>query len=395
MNALSCSGTLQLREMMSAPDMYRSLGLKPIINCATTYTRIGGSVMAPHVAQAMADAAGCFVSIPDLQEALGKRLAELTRNESAYVSNGAAAGLALSIAACVTGDDPSLMARLPNNLDGMKNEVIVHRTQRNWYDIAVRQVGVKLIEIGHIMETAPWELDAAINEKTAAVVYFAGTHLNRNTLPLEFVVERAHARGVPVIVDAAAQTPPISNLWHFTRECGADIAIFSGGKYLAGPQNSGLVVGSDAIIKNMRVNGPPNQRIGRAMKTSKESMMGLLAAVEHALSQDEAKLWQDWSATVDQWLDAWVERAPLGVDVWRDNQNEAGEPIPRVLMRFGRDAAWNRDQFIETLRGGDPIIEVVLNDPTSIAYSPHLLQGEEAAHVARVVNDLLLSGPLS
>ena len=129
------------------------------------------------------------------------------------------------------------------------------------------------------------------------------------------------------------------------------------------------------------------------MKTSKESMMGLLAAVEHALSQNEAELWQDWSATVDQWLDAWIERAPLGVDVWRDNQNEAGEPIPRVLMRFGRDAAWNRDQFIETLRGGDPIIEVVLNDPTSIAYSPHLLQGEEAAHVARVVNDLLLSGP--
>lgn len=377
---------------MSAPEIYRSLGLKPIINCATTYTRIGGSIMAPEVAQAMADAAGTFVNIPDLQLAVGKRLAELTRNEAAYVSNGAAAGLALATAACVAGDDPALMARLPNDLRGMKNEVVVHRTQRNWYDIAVRQVGVTLVEIGHIMETAPWEIDAAINERTAAVVYFAGTHLNRNTLPLEYVVERAHARGTPVIVDAAAQVPPISNLWHFTQECGADIAIFSGGKYLAGPQNSGLVVGREELIAKMRVNGPPNQRIGRSMKVSKEAMIGLLAAVEHALSRDEAKLWHDWSTTVDQWFDAWMERAPMGVDIWRENLNEAGEPIPRVLMRFGHDAAWNRDQFIETLRGGDPIIEVVQNDATSIAFSPHLLRNDEAAQVTRVVSDLLLGG---
>jgi L-seryl-tRNA(Ser) seleniumtransferase len=378
---------------MPAAELYRSLGLRPIINCATTYTRLGGSIMRPEVRAAMADAADAFVSIPDLQVAVGKRLAELTGNESAYVSNGAAAGLALAVAAAITGDDPAKMARLPNDLSGMKNEVIVHRTQRNFYDIAIRQTGATIVEIGHAMETAPWEIDAAINERTAAVVYFTGPHLNVHTLPLEYVVERAHAHGVPVIVDGAAQVPPASNLTHYTRECGADIAIFSGGKHIGGPQNSGLVVGREEIIRNMRLNGPPNQRIGRAFKVAKETMIGLMVAVESYISQDHAKMWQDWSNTVDNWLDAWIERAPVGVAVFRDDTNEAGEPIPRVIVRFGNQSAWKRDPFVETLRGGDPAIDVVIHETDAVAFSPNLLQGDEAAQVARRVNDLLLGGP--
>jgi uncharacterized pyridoxal phosphate-dependent enzyme len=378
---------------MSATDIYRGLGLKPVVNCATTYTRIGGSVMAPEVAQAMADAAGCYVNIFDLQAAIGVRLAELTHNEAAYVSNGAAAGLTLATAAAITGKDPALMARLPNNLQGMKNEVIVHRTQRNWYDIAVRQTGVTLVEIGHTLETTTWELEAAFSERTAAVVYFAGAHLNRNTLPLEQVVQIAHARGVPVIVDAAAQVPPVSNLWHFTQNCGADVAIFSGGKNLAGPQNTGLVVGTLPMIEAMRLNGPPHQRIGRGMKTSKEVMVGLLAAVELALKRDEEADWKGWSQVVDQWLDAWQERAPMGVDVWRNEINEAGEQIPRVMVRFGQGARWTRDGFVDALRAGDPIIEVVHDALDGVAFSPHMLRPGDAEHVGRVVNDLLLRQP--
>lgn len=378
---------------MPAAEVYRSLGLRPVLNCATTYTRLGGSIMRPAVTEAMAEAANAFVSIPDLQVAVGRRLAELTGNESAYVSNGAAAGLTLAVAAAITGDDPALMARLPNDLSGMKNEVIVHRMQRNFYDVAVRQTGATIVEIGHAMETAAWELDAAINERTAAIVYFAGSHLNLHTLPLELVAERAHAHGVPVIVDGAAQVPPVSNLTYFTRECGADIAIFSGGKHIGGPQNSGLVVGREEIIRNMRLNGPPNQRIGRAMKVAKETMIGLMVAVETYLAQDHAQMWQDWSDTVDRWLDAWIERAPVGVAIWRDDRNEAGEPIPRVLARFGEQSAWKRDRFVDALRGGDPGIEVVLHESTGIAFSPNLLQGDEAAQVARRVNELLLGGP--
>lgn len=371
-----------------AATIYEQLGVRPHINCATTYTRLGGSVMRPHVAQAMANAAGCFVNIFDLHVALGERLATLTNNEAAYVSNGAAAALALATAACMTGDDPALMARLPNQTAGMKNEVVMHRVQRNWYDIAIRQVGAKLIEIGHSLETQQWELDDAMNERTAAVFYFAGSHLNRNTLPLPYVVERAHARGVPVIVDAAAQALPVSNLWTFTRDHGADAAIFSGGKGLRGPQNSGLVVGSERIIRAIRLNGPPHQRIGRSMKTSKEAMIGLLAAVEAYLETDFDAEALVWSRVVDQWIEAWGAVVPDGIDLTRLEQNEAGEPIPRVIVRLMPGASMTRDELVAALRDGDPSIEVVLNDETSVAFSPHLLQDGAAEQVEHRFREL-------
>ncbi|CAN5770039.1 aminotransferase class V-fold PLP-dependent enzyme [soil metagenome] len=371
-----------------ATSIYDQLGVRPHINCATTYTRLGGSVMRPHVAQAMADAAGYFVNIFDLHVALGKRLATLTSNEAAYVSNGAAAGLALAAAACITGDDPALMARLPAQTDGMKNEIVVHRVQRNWYDIAIRQVGAKLVEIGHSLETQAWELDDAINERTAAVFYFAGSHLNRHTLPLPYVVGRAHARGVPVIVDAAAQALPVSNLWRFTTEDGADAAVFSGGKGLRGPQNSGLVVGTERLVRAMRLNGPPHQRIGRSMKTSKEAMIGLLAAVEAYLETDFEAEALVWSRVVDQWINAWSPTAPNGIEVSRLELNEAGEPIPRVIVRLLPGIPATRDELVTALRDGDPSIEVVLHDETSVAVSPHLLQDGEAWQVEQRVLQL-------
>ncbi|MCA9860379.1 MAG: aminotransferase class V-fold PLP-dependent enzyme, partial [Thermomicrobiales bacterium] len=348
-------------------EIYQKLGVQPVINCATTYTRLGGSIMAPHVAQAMADSAGVFVNIFDLQEAVGKRLAELTHNEAAYVSNGAAAALTLATAAAVTGNDVALMARFPNRLDGLKNQVVVHRYQRNWYDVAVRLTGVELVEIGHTYETYDWELDDAINDRTAAVIYFAGTHLNRNTLPLEYVIERAHARGVPVIVDAAAQLPPASNLWHFTRDLGADVAIFSGGKLLRGPQNSGLAVGTEKMIEAMRLNGPPVQRIGRPMKVSKEAMIGLLAAVETYLETDHDAEALKWETVVASWQTAWQELAPRWLTVERSATGEAGEPIPRILMRVSPDAPLSRDDLIEGLHAGNPPIEVVVENQTTIA----------------------------
>jgi len=365
-------------------DIYDELGVRKIINCATTYTRIGGSTMAPEVAQAMADASQAFVDILELVEAVGKRLATLTNNEAAYVSNGAAAGLSLATAAAIAGDDPALIARLPNDMDGLKAEVVVHRMHRIWYDQAVRNAGARLVEIGHSYETQTWELDAAITERTAAVLYCAGGHLARNTLPLEYVIERAHARGVPVIVDAAAQVPPVTNLWHFTRDLGADVAIFSGGKNLRGPQNSGLVVGTDEMIRKIRFNGPPNQRFGRSLKVGKETMIGLLKAVERYVSLDHDALWREWSDAVDHWMRAWSDSGT----VTRSNTNEAGEPIPRVIMRFPSLAA--RDEAVAGLLAGDPPIAVVLNDPTSIAFSPHQLLPGEAEIVAQSVARKLL-----
>src|SRR5579864_3051438 len=127
--------------------LYESLGIRPIINANATLTRLGGSIMAPEVVQAMTEAAGCFVDLPELQQRVGERIAELTNNEAAYISSGAAAGLVLAAAACITGTDKELFERIPA-LTGLKNEIIVLRSHRNGYEYALRQTGTRLVEIG-------------------------------------------------------------------------------------------------------------------------------------------------------------------------------------------------------------------------------------------------------
>ena len=259
--------------------IYEELGIQPIINASATLTKLGGSVMPPEVLDAMVEASRHFVDLNELQQRVGERLAELTRNEAAYVSSGAAAGLVLATAACIAGDDPAAIQRLPD-LTGLKNEVIVHRSHRNGYDHAVRQVGVKLVEIGTSLDTAEWELESAITDKTAAVFWFQGGMTGHGDLPAgDRHRHRQSEHVAPVIVDAAAQLPPTENLWRFT-EMGAALAVFSGGKDLRGPQSSGLIVGRKDLIDAIRVNGNPNHSIGRPMKVGKEEMVGLLKAVE-------------------------------------------------------------------------------------------------------------------
>src|SRR3712207_5026029 len=256
---------------------YEELGVRPVINASATLTRLGGSRMPRPVVEAMAAGAEAFVDLPELHRLAGERLAPLADNEACYIPSGAAAGSAIAVAACITGSDPARIARLPQ-FDGPPAEVIVHRSQRNGYDHAARQTGATLVEIGMAHTTQRWELEAAIGPRTACVLYFAGTHYATGTLPLPVVVEVAHARGVPVLVDAAAQIPPIANLWRFTRELGADVAIFSGGKGLRGPQPTGLVLGRREIVEACHGNGSPNQSIGRPMKVGKEEMLGIVAA---------------------------------------------------------------------------------------------------------------------
>src|SRR5579871_1150332 len=244
--------------------LYEELELRPVINAYATLTRLGGSRMPPEVLAAMADAARCFVDLQELQRRVGEKIAALTQNEAAYVCSGAAAGLALATAACITGTDPAAIHQLPD-LAGLKNEVIVHRSHRNGYDHAIRQVGVRLVEVGESAGTDPGDLERAFTAQTAAVVWFQGAMTGPGDLPLPVVIEMAQARGVPVIVDAAAQLPPVSNLWYFT-QMGADLAIFSGGKDLRGPQSSGLIVGRRELIAACARNGNPNHSLGRPMK---------------------------------------------------------------------------------------------------------------------------------
>lgn len=361
--------------------IYDTLGIKPVINAYATLTRLGGSIMPPEVIHAMNEAATSFVDLPELQQRVGERLAELTRNEAAYVSSGAAAGLVLATAACITRDDASLVTRFPN-LNGLKNEVIVHRSQRNGYDYAVRQTGVKMVEVGDGINTCRDDLVAAITEQTAAIFWFQGVMTAPGDLPLQQVIEVANNYDIPVVVDAAAQLPPTENLWAFT-QMGAALAIFSGGKDLRGPQSSGLMVGRRGLIDACRMHANPNQGMGRPMKVGKEEMAGLLAAVECYLTIDqEARAQRDetivahWNAALNQ---------VRGLEAVRDFPNEAGQPLPWTLVTVDAAAlGMNRDDIVQALVEGDPPIIVAPAGSDGIHINPMTLQpGEEKTVLER------------
>lgn len=362
---------------------YESLGVRRVINANATLTRLGGSLMPPEVIAAMNEAAGCFVDLDELQRRVGERLAALTHNEAAYVACGAAAGLTLATAACVAGANPDLVTRFPQ-LEGLKNEVIVHHTHRNGYDYAVRQTGVRLVEIGSARGASAADLEAAITPRTAAFFWFAGAMTTPGDLPLPDVVRIAHAHGVPVVVDAAAQLPPVSNLWDFTRQ-GADLAIFSGGKDLRGPQSSGLVLGRADLIEACRLHGSPNQAIGRPMKVGKEEMLGLLAAVERYLTLDHAARERWCEAAVQCWCDA-LNSAP-GVSAARDFPNEARQPLPRCRVTL--DAArlgQTRDDVLRRLMEGDPAVSAAPAGDDGLYLNPMTLEaGEDSLVLERLL----------
>ena len=367
-------------------SIYDELGVRPLINASATLTRLGGSVMPPAVVRAMEEASRHFVDLDDLQRRVGERLAELTHNEAAFVSAGAAAGIVLATAACITGTDPAAIHQLPD-LTGLKDEVIVHKSHRNGYDHAVRQVGVKLVEIGYANSTAPWELERAINPRTAAIFWFQGGMTGHGDLPLATVIEIGHAHGVPVVVDAAAQVPPVENLWRFT-QMGADLAIFSGGKDLRGPQASGLVLGRKDLIEAIRVNGNPNHSIGRPMKVGKEEMVGLLTAVKLYLEMDHEARASQHEEVVSGWCLSLNQVS--GVHADRSFPNEAGQPLPRAQVRI--DAAKlgkSRDQVVAALRDGSPSIYVAAGGADTIYLNPMTLaDGEEQIVLDRLLEIL-------
>ncbi len=366
-------------------SIYEELGIRPVINACATLTKLGGSIMPPEVVAAMEDASHCFVDLEELQSKVGDQIARLTRNEAAYVSSGAAAGIVLAVAACITGQDRTRMDLIPNDA-GPKDEAIVFKSHRNGYDHAVRMVGVKMVEIGTAQHTDPAELAAAITDRTSAFVWFQGGMTGRADFPIEQVIEICSARGVPVIVDAAAQLPPVENLWTFTQK-GAVCAIFSGGKDLRGPQSSGLVVGRRWLIEAMRPNGNPNAGIGRPMKVGKEEMAGLLAAVQRYVSLDHVARRERDERVVREWCTALGDLH--GVRAQRSFPNEAGQPLPRCEVLLEEGALLKLDALMQALRDGTPAIAVAAAGERGLYLNPMTLTDEEAVVVGHRLRELL------
>jgi uncharacterized pyridoxal phosphate-dependent enzyme len=359
--------------------MTNPLGVRPVVNAAATLTMLGGSLMPAPVLKAMTDAAAHFVDLHELHSRVGERLATLTHNEAAYVTSGAAAAITLTVAACVSER---------SQVFPVDAEVVMFASQRNGYDYSARMIGARIVEIGPSVD----ELRAALARKPACVLWFAGTHYAAGALPIDDVVRVAAQDGVPVIVDAAAQIPPVSTLWRFTRDAGADAVIFSGGKGLRGPQASGLVLGRRWIVARCRLHASPHQDIGRGMKVGKEELLGLLAAVEWTLEQDEAAMLVGYERMVDKWIAGLQGIA--GVLVERGYPSEAGQPHGRAVVRVSATSGWTRDRLIEALWDGDPRIAVgtygVPDD--AIALNPQTLEPGEDEKVLQALLALLSSG---
>lgn len=367
--------------------IYESLGVRPLINAATTYTAIGGSLMPPEVLDAMREAASCFVDLHDLHERAGAELARLTRNEAAYVTPGCAAGIVLAVLACRTKGELSRIAELPGG-SALPSEVIMHTAHRIPYDPAIQFAGATIRNVGNVLQTFDWELESAINENTAAVFWVAGSHLPAGALSLAETVRLAHARGVPVIVDAAAQLPPVENLWYFTEQCGADLVLFSGGKALRGPQSSGLMLGRADLIEAARQNGAPYQRLARALKVGKEEIAGLVAAVRRFTALDHAAEAAEWHDVCQMWFSA-LNELP-GVTARIEPLNEAGQPVPRVFVTVAAEVTGRSSHaIVAALRAGDPAVAVVTDGTDGFYLGPDMLQpGEAETVIERLADEL-------
>jgi len=360
---------------------YHALGVRPFINCCSVRTMHGGSLMLPQVRAAIDAASRQFVNLDELMDAAGKRIAELTGAEWGIVTCGSAAAVALGTAACVAGNDPVKMLRLPFT-DGMVNRVIIPKKQRFAYDQAVRMIGCHIVEI----DTRA-ELDKALEEPVALVVLL-GKQEHLTAVRLEEIASVVKPRGIPIMVDAASEHIESPSPW---LQRGADLVVYSGGKFLRGPQTSGLLLGNKGLCQAAWRNGSPHQALGRPMKVSKEDIIGVVTALEYWFGA------RDRSAERRQWY----EDCRVIADRVASIPGARGDIVePQGVDRVPRlKITWDRDKYPLDGLGlrnrtldGEP--RVMLDDNSvsenSIAVDPFQLQPGEAAQVGDAVVAALL-----
>ena len=352
-------------------DYYDKLGVTKIINAAGTYTALTASTMPPSVQAAVARAAKHPVRLLELQKAAGEYIARQLRCEGALVTNGAASALTLGTAACMTLANKTAVHDIPTDLTGLKNEVVVQKTHRYGYDHALRNCGVRFVEVVTIQE-----YEKAFNEKTVMTNFFntaEGGEISR-----EDWIRVAHRHGVPCFNDAAADVPPISNLWNYT-QMGFDLVTFSGGKGIRGPQNAGLLLGrKDLITAAVQNNNPNSDSIGRGMKVSKEQIVGMVAAVDWFLSQSDAAMEAEFRKRAERIASSLKSIPSLESKV--AVPTVAANAVPHLLIRYDRQRVKIAPVDVaEELRRGTPSIE--LNPATGKKQSGGLPTDEDTVVV--------------
>jgi L-seryl-tRNA(Ser) seleniumtransferase len=390
-------------------SIYDTLNVRTIINCTGTFTRLGGTLMAPEVTAAMVEASKHFVSLEELQFAAGKFIAELTGAEAAYVTSGAQAGVVLSIAACITGLDPMKMDRLPHT-EGMPNQVIMAKVHRNSYDHSVEAAGGRIVTVGTDERVTAEDYAAAINGQTVAILFLPW---NRGGITLPDVVEVARAHNIPVVVDGAGRLDEPANLQNFVRE-GADLAVFSGGKFIRGPQASGFVIGRRALISaiawqhlDMDVtpevwNAPrelldveampfvPRQGIGRGYKAGKEEIMGLVTALRLFMQRDHAAEREACAARLRILVEQIEDTPHLTGEFLEAGTFHRGLPMARIRVDeagLGMDAF----AFVRSLIAGSPSIHPLERELAqgAILFNPFGLVDGDAERIAARCHEIV------
>lgn len=361
----------------AAQDPYLKLGLRPFIHCAGVRTIHGGTLMLPEVSRAMELAARRFVNIDELMAAASRRIAELTGAEAGIITSGCAAALCHATAAALTGADPERMLRLPDTT-GLQAKVVMPSTGRFTYDHAIRMTGARVVEVDSL-ERLVQELDDG-----AALVALLAVADEKGAVSLQQIAPIARKRGVPILVDAAAEIPRLPNPF-LSR--GASMVAYSGGKYLRGPQCAGLLLGEARWISAAWMHSAPHHGFGRPMKVGKEEIIGMLTALEmwatkRRLESETAT----WNADLDE-IAGRVGRLPA-VSTRRLAPANSTDIIPKleICWDYARLPVLASDVRLSLLEG---TARIMLDDrdssETSLQILPFSLQPGEAVVVGDAI----------
>ena len=367
-------------------DIYEELGLPRLINAVGTYTAVGGSRMSRETLRDLCDAAGSFVEMEKLHEALNRKVAELTRNEAALICNSCSCAMYLATAACVEKHYGRGFNTLSRE-EIARCEVVALWGQHIPYDHAMEQLGVTIRFVGYPnmqAELSPDAVRQAVNDNTV-MCYFAPRtpdgYYGEKCMNLADFIAVSHSCGLPVLADGAAQLPPKHNLWRYTRDMGAEMACFSGGKDLAGPQASGLLVGRSEWVDRVVGLSFPRYGCGRIMKIGREEMIALYSAIRQYVNSDEEARLRWCETEVKKLVDALAESRHFTAE--RTWPNQAGQPLPRAFVGL-KDRGASASTLREMLRTGDPAIVCYSENRPGVFVNPMCLaDGEMEKIIAR------------
>lgn len=365
-------------------DLFKELGVTPVINASVTMTFLSGSLMLPEVMEAINSTAHDFANMYELQDKVGAKIAEMLHCEAAMVTSGAACAMVLGTAAAITGKDPEKIKMIPN-LPGARPEVIMQKTHRYLFDQAITTTGAKIIEV-----EGPDEMDKAFNSNTVMTLYFNAAQ--QSSVTREEFVALSKKHNVPSFMDAAADVPPVENLFKY-QKMGFDLVTFSGGKMIRGPQSAGLLFGRKDLIEAAKLNHSPHEApIGRPMKVNKEEMFGMYAALKAYLERDHEKEWQDWLNRIQK-IKKIVESVP-GVTGQTHIEPGPANAFPSLDLTWDEQQVKISPRDVQTsLRNGTP--SIVANAGKGPDGKPRLrvgvvlLKPEQVSIVAQRVREIL------